>query len=160
MLGRGLLVATSNHEAHVDVVVHVVVRHGGPQCVGHLVASHAHINAGGSQSGEQSVQVAVQECEAAVVESQPLPDPITNQESTVEHRHLRLVARQELAVDPDLDSGVALVSQGLVGAAGFGPRSGLGHPRSVARLVGFAGSGLWRVDGGVLLFGRPFADEA
>ena len=94
------------------------------------------------------------------MESQSLPDPVTDQEATVEHRHLRLVARQELAVDPDLNVGVALVSQGLVGATGFGPQSGLGHPRSVARPVGFAGSGLWRVDDGVLLFGRPFADEA
>ena len=52
-----------------------------------------------------------------MVETDAFPDAVADQEAGIEHRDLRLVAREELAVDVDLDRGVALVGQRLVGAS-------------------------------------------
>ena len=120
MLGGGLLVSPGDHEPGVHVVVHVVVPDGGVQRLGNLVPVQADVQVDGRRTGEQAVQVPVQEGEPSVVQAQPFPDAIAHQEAAVEYRHPGLVACEELAVDEDLDRLVAFVGECLVRAVGHG----------------------------------------
>ena len=121
VLRRGLLVAPGDHQAQVGAVVHAVALDGGPQCGGDLPPGAADVEVYRGGAGEEPVQVPVEEGELAVVQTDPLPDTVADEEAAVEHRHLGLVTWEELVVDPDLDGGVALVGECLVGAAVHGP---------------------------------------
>ena len=67
----------------------------------------------------------------AVVDPQPLPDPVAEHEAGVEDRDHRLGARLQLAVDPDQDLVVAGVVGVVVGARWHAPTLGVpGRPCS------------------------------
>jgi len=61
--------------------------------------------------------VPVQECEPVVVQSDSLPDPVTDQEAAVEDGDPGFDPGVEVAVDVDLDGRVAGVGECLVGVA-------------------------------------------
>ena len=51
--------------------------------------------------------MAIEEGELTLVEANTLPDAVPDEERAVENGDLGVVAVEELAVDPDLDVGVA-----------------------------------------------------
>ena len=74
----------------------------------------------------QPFQVLVQKRNNAFVNPQPLPDTVAENKATVEHRHHGLIPGKQLAVDVDLDIGIAAIDGVGVGAA-HGYSRGSGH---------------------------------
>ncbi len=68
-------------------------------------------------------QVLLQKDQHPIVQADALPDAISDQVATIEHRHLRLVAREKLAVYKNQDMFIALVVKRIVCAPGHLPTS-------------------------------------
>src|SRR5215211_9360952 len=85
--------------------------------LGQLGAAAADVEHEGLRALREAVEVALQERRMAPPHAEPLPHAVTKDEARVEHRYDRLLARHELAVDPDEDALVARVVLELVRAA-------------------------------------------
>ena len=87
----------------MDVVVHAVAINGGSQRGLNAGSVESDVDPCRGGAREQAVEVAVEESEHPVMKADSFPDAIADKEAAVEHRHLCLVAREELAIDRDLD---------------------------------------------------------
>src|SRR5690606_18155031 len=100
------------------------------------------IQADGGGAGVEPVQVRVEEQQAAAMQPQTLPDAVPQHEAGVEHRHLRLVARDQRAVQIDPQVRVARIGREIL-ASGHRLLPG-GHPRA-APARGEEPPAVWRV---------------
>ncbi len=78
-------------------------------------AVHADVDADGAAGGEEAVEVIVEEHPFAVVEPQPLPHAVAEQEAGIVDRDGRLGTRLQFTVHPDQDIVVARIVLGVVG---------------------------------------------
>ena len=123
VLERPDLDAPGDHQPGVGVVHHAV---GDP----HLLQRRhdagpvaADVEVDGARRLEQAVEVVVEEGPAPVVQAQPLPDAVAEQEAGIVDRDGRLRPGLQRAVDPDQDLRVAgVLLRGMGGAAGAGGR--------------------------------------
>jgi hypothetical protein len=72
-------------------------------------AIHADVQQNRFRALEQPVQVFVEEDRMAIDHAQSFPHAVAEHEPAVEHRHRRLCARFQLAVDPNADVRVTRV---------------------------------------------------
>lgn len=126
-----LLVTPGHHEAYVHHVVHGIAVNRCPQCRFDPGPVHPDVEVDGGSAGEETVEMAVEVGEPAVVQPDALPHAVTDQKARIEDRDLRFMAREELPVDVDLDRLVALVGERLMRAAG--------HRRHVRPVQGWRG---------------------
>ena len=116
----------------MDVVVHVVALDGCPECSLDAVAVEADVERDRRRPGEQAVEMAIEMSEDAMVETDPLPDAVTDEETRIEDGDLGFVSREEVTVDVDLDRGVALVGEGLVRTSAHGQHARRSSPEVAA----------------------------
>ena len=134
MLRRRLLVAAGDHQANMDIVVHVVALDGRPKCGLDTVSVEADVERDRRRPGEQAVEMTIEMGEDSMVETDPLPDAVTDEETRIEDGDLGFVSRKEVTVDVDLDRGVALVGEGLVRTSAHGQHARRSSPGPLPRL--------------------------
>ena len=86
----------------------------------------------------EAIEMRLQEGEAAVAQPQAFPDAVTEHEPRIEHRHLRLLARDQGPVDRDQDRVVAHIADVVLGSrrhcALHGPSPPILRPASRASI--------------------------
>ena len=112
----------------MDVVVHVVALDGCPKRSLDAVAVEADVERDRRRPGEKAVEMAIEMGEDSMVETDPLPDAVTDKETRIEDGDLGFVSRKEVTVDVDLDRGVALVGEGLVRTSAHGQHARRSSP--------------------------------
>jgi hypothetical protein len=108
--------AAGDHQADVHVRTHAVAAQGVDDAPGQLLAAESDIHVDRPRAFIQAIQMLIEEGQAAVVQAQALPYAIAEHEAAVEHRHARLVAWKQFAVDADPDRFVARIAGVVVGA--------------------------------------------
>ena len=101
--------AARHHQPDVDALVHAVRVERVVKPRRQLVARQADVHGDRLGALEQPVEMAVEEGELAPVDAQALPHAVAEHEAAIEHRHDRLCARLQLAVDVDEDRRVPRV---------------------------------------------------
>jgi hypothetical protein len=71
---------------------------------------------------EQAIEMKVEEGDPPLVDAQTLPHAVAEDEARIEHRHHRLAARLQIAVDADQDRFVARIGRAVVRSLGHRAR--------------------------------------